>query len=418
MSNPLDRARLLLELCRPSLGEEEARSAVERDPEDCRARTVLAACLAGSGRLDEALAEAGRAAGLAPDRPEAHVTLAAVLGLKDRLREAQAAASRALRLDPGDADVRALLAVIAFLRNRFRQGLEHARCGLELDPQNRTCRLCCAAALFMLDRKEEIGPVSESMLAADPEDEFARALLGWHLVETGRVEKALEHFREALRVEPDDELARQGLLVALKARSRLYRPVLRVMMKNDRRKTRHALLIIVAVTAAAYGLAELAERVPAAWYVFWVLVGLSVLAGLVMTAADPLFNLAMRFHPLGKTVLSGRQKADSILVAAFLAAFLAALAWTLASRRLSAFLVCGVSLTLLFPASTIMDFDSRWARRICGGLLGLLGLLGYAAAGISLAVDRSLAMTLAGYYLDGWLAMIVVVIGLKLFLGA
>ena len=104
MSAHFQRAALLMQQSRTELAEQELRLALAEDPNDARARGLLAVCLAEREAFREALAEAGQAVHLAPDDPFTYYTLAGVLYHSNRPQEAEQAIQEAIRLDPTDPD--------------------------------------------------------------------------------------------------------------------------------------------------------------------------------------------------------------------------------------------------------------------------------------------------------------------------
>ena len=99
--------------------EQAYRDALALKPDEARARNGLAKCLAGQGRLGEALTEIHAALGLVADEAEFHHTLGSIYRRLNRFPEAADAYERYVSLLPSSADsetVRWSRAEVSFLR--------------------------------------------------------------------------------------------------------------------------------------------------------------------------------------------------------------------------------------------------------------------------------------------------------------
>jgi tetratricopeptide (TPR) repeat protein len=91
--------------------------------------------LAGSGRMDRALARFERALTLAPDHPTSLVNRAAALAALGRQREAAGAFERALQQNPYSADAHHNYGLLLERIGRSSEAAEHLRVAAELDPR-------------------------------------------------------------------------------------------------------------------------------------------------------------------------------------------------------------------------------------------------------------------------------------------
>jgi len=305
--NPyLDRGMLWLERNRPEKAEPELRKAVATDPEDPDCRARLALCLAQLDRYKEALAEAENAIGLDPewDYPQ-FIRALSLLGL-GKIKPAEKAVREAIELDPEDARYRSSLANILAHQKRWKESLEAAEEGLEIDPEDESCASARAMALIQLGQAGDADLAMESALQKDPEDAHAHALMGWSKLHKGKAHEAIEHYTEALKLDPTSEMARAGLVDSLKARSFIYRIMLRYFMLLTRIKRRWIFAIMIGTIFIRYSLMELAESSPILGFIIWPVLYLLVAFILMTWVANPIFNLLLRFDRVGRHALTRR----------------------------------------------------------------------------------------------------------------
>src|SRR5437867_2777671 len=110
-----------------SAAEREFRRAIELNPSLANAHYFYSHCLAAHGRLDEALAEAGRAHELDPLNPEVATGLPWALYAARRYDEAIAGQQKSLDLEPGFAQAHMLLALSLAGKGSYAEALAEAR---------------------------------------------------------------------------------------------------------------------------------------------------------------------------------------------------------------------------------------------------------------------------------------------------
>ncbi|MEM7351820.1 MAG: winged helix-turn-helix domain-containing protein [Acidobacteriota bacterium] len=131
-----------------------AHRALELDPQQSRARALLAFSSFNRFQWDAAEAHVLRAIAQEPQLPTAHQLNAYLLSAQGRHDEAVAAIETARRLDPVSLDVGADRALLYFYARRYKEAIRHARQVIELDPQFPCAyRWLIAAALADGDRK-------------------------------------------------------------------------------------------------------------------------------------------------------------------------------------------------------------------------------------------------------------------------
>lgn len=336
----------------------------------------LALCRAEGGAHEEARELGRRAVAAAPDLPYVHYLLARVLLACNRKDEAEATIDHLLAIAPDDEDHWGLKALVRAERRDWNGALDAADRGLAIAPDDDVCLNVRAMALTRLGLRQLAVETMEGALRKHPEDAHTHANHGWTLLHRGEVREAEAHFREALRLDPDLEWAREGVLEALKARSRLYRVFLRYKLWMDGLPFKRGLLVIVG-GYFAYRLAWAgAERYPAAAPLLWTAVAAYVAFCVLTWFADSIFNALLLAHPLGRHALTRREKADALAVPALLVAGLACAGAGFALDR-DLLLVTGLYTALLAaPVHTAFEVPLPRAARLQWGFTAVVAALG------------------------------------------
>jgi hypothetical protein len=322
------------------------------------------------------------------------------------MKEARAAVGEALRLNPQYVDTWALLGQVELLDRRWHEALAAAEKGLALDPEHVGSANVRATALRQLGRAREADQAVLATLASEPEDATAHVTAGWQRLHAGDVANAGEHFREALRLDPGNEAARGGLLEALKAGNRFYRGMLRYALWMSKQSRRTIWGVLILMWLVPRFLRVVAQKNPALQPLLIPLIVACVLFVYLTWITDPLFEIALLWHPLGRHVLDSEQKLRARAVCTCLGlgllALMGALAWT------PLLLVAGAFLSFVIPLSAALGVENQRYRRIALGLLATLGcfLLGALIAfALSLGEGRTgwfvVAAGMAGLYVLG-----------------
>jgi tetratricopeptide (TPR) repeat protein len=313
------RAEVLLAQGRYDLAKREVGHALAESPDDAFVHALLAVCLKGQGKNREAEEAARRAIGLDPGMAYAHFVLSACLAGQRQWAAAEAAVRTAIDLEPSDPDHFHLLAVLRFNQEDWRGALAAAEQGLALDAQHSGCLNARALALTKLGRSDEAARTVEGVLADNPEDAYSHMTRGWTALHQSEPDKALEHFREALRLEPDLEPAREGMVLALKARYRVYRVLLQFFLWMHSRGRRFRWIFVFALLGVQQGMSALARNVPSSRPLTVPVLGLLIAFGAITWLADPLFNLLLRFNRYGRYAVSRDARALALWVGLLLA---------------------------------------------------------------------------------------------------
>ncbi len=386
------RGQILLEQGRYDLAEREFRGALAQDPGDADAHARLAICLMESKdkrKLDEALDEASQAVGLAPDWAFTHYVTALVHDRKGSPGEAMRAAKQAREMEPDNPHFHTLIGQLLLDRYDWAGALDAAQMALALDPEDVSANNLRAVALTKLGRKQEAGATISEALRRDPENAITHANMGWKLLHEGRAKEAGNSFREALRLEPGNEWARQGLVTALKARNPIYGLFLRYALFMGRLNPQVQFGLMVGMFFLPRLVRAVTKSNPTLEpYGRWLLIAYTVVV--VSTwLADPLFNLLLRVHPLGRHAVNGREKWQGTVLGFYILLTFACLGLWLSMRAEDLLFAAAALIFAAMPmTSAIMRTGAGGIIMWCfGGVATALALAGagLAAAGLPIA---------------------------------
>ncbi len=413
MGTSIEKAGLLIEQKRFELAIKELQQSLVADPDEARTHALLAVCLRQLDRNAEALKAAQQAVALGPDDAYGHYVLAGVYLELDRYKEAETSIRAALSLEPDDADYYTRLASIQIQLRQWEASLESSEQALELEPTNSAALNLRSVALNQLNRQDEAGEATEGALAANPEDPMAHAARGWHELRHGNRDMAMTHFKEALRLDGSHVWARQGLAETLKARNPIYRLMLVYFLWLGRLEPKLLWGFILGGYVLSKVLREFAAANPQWAPYAWGLLGVYFTFCLMTWIADPLFNLLLRLHPLGRVALSRQQIQSanwfggSLLLAGVSLVFW----WALDAEPFLPLAI--VAVLMVIPISSSLGVSSDRARKILLAYTGVLGAIGawivasaiFAETGLALAIP--LGVFLIGVVTFIWVANIV-----------
>ena len=333
---------------------------------------------------------------------------------RNRPDEAARAVEEAIRLDPEDAANVVLLAQAHAARERWRDSLAAADRALTLDAGHIGAAQARAVALRMLGRRAEADAALAGAAARDPEDAGTHEQLGWSALHRGDPKAALGHFREALRLDPTADGAREGVVTALKAGNPVYGLFLRYAVWLLRLPPRARWLVLIGAFVVYRVLRGVARANPdlQPWILpFLLLYGAFVLLTWV---ADPLFDLLLRLHPVGRLALTRDQHRASTAFAALALLALAAVAVRVVTGWDGALVAALGLLALVIPATSLFACDPGRPRRLmtvytlvmAAGLVASVGLLAArdAGAGGGIAWAIAAGVVLLGAVGAPWVA--------------
>jgi Tfp pilus assembly protein PilF len=383
------------------------RAALAHDPEDASAQALLALGLAHLEQPREAVEAGRRAVTLAPELSLAHYALGRALLDHDDIAAAERAAREALRLDP-DADGYALLAQVFARQQRWKDVLDAVAQGLQIDAEHTGLANLRGLALASLGRASEAANTIGKALATDPDNPASHVNRGWLLLRQGEHDQALEAFRTALRLDPTLQAARAGIVESLKARSGLYRPILRAAFWMSRFDARTRWWIVVGLFIANRVVRGLLGANPEWRPVLMPLLVLYAVFAISTWLVGPISNLLLRLNPYGRLVLSKEDTLAANIVGACLATAAIAGLMTLVAGTRGWGTLALVSLLVLIPVSGA--FQGYGTRRWRPLLITILVLAGLGALAVVLsflgskAASVPLAILVVGAILFSWLA--------------
>lgn len=374
MSNHIERALLLIGQSRFEPAEKELRQELIRDPNNPTAHSLLALCLSHRKEFREALEKAQTGVGMAPDEPHSHYVLARVHSDMDNVKKAEESAREALRLDPGDPDYYALLSSILYQQKKWKAALDYAEQALTQDPKHVNSMNLRGMALRQLNRHDEAQASIASALTEDPENALSHASQGWSMLEQGDHRAALEHFREALRLDPEQDWAREGIIEALKAKSFIYRIMLKYFFLMSKLSNKAQWAVILGAYIVYRVLRDAAKKNPDLAPFVWPVLGVYIVFMFLTWTAEPIFNLLLRLNPFGRYALSRDELTASNWVGGtIVVAVLAAGAW-FQTEHVSAAFAAVSSIAMIIPVSAA--FSARRGK----GRIALLAIAGLLAA--------------------------------------
>lgn len=302
----LQKAEELSRMGRDQAAAEAAMQALALDADNVAALNLLAFSQARQNDVQSALATSRRALGLAPDDPWSHSTHCSVLWAKGDLDAAVESIDRAIAILPEHADFHALKAELLGAAGRPKAGLEPVQVALRLEPESVEYRLVRIDLLQELGRDTAADEVVAEVLRLDPGARGVHRRAGSAALRAGDAERAMELFQSALGMDHADAQAREGLVDALRAQNRLYRPFLALRLWVARQVRSGSPWLVFAVTMIALaGLGLFEDSFHRA---------LVMAALLVPTALSDVLLLA---HPIGRHALYGYQKVIAAAIAAY-----------------------------------------------------------------------------------------------------
>lgn len=355
----------LLEIDHYERAATEFRRHLTECPLDAPGHAFLAYGLVCLRRITEAKREARLAIELDPTCAFAYFALGVVLLKQRRADEAREAFREAIRLAPENATFHGHLGASELLDQRWSRALEAAEQGLAKDPENPVCLNLKATSLTFLGRRDEARQILLGALASDPESAWTRSNQGLVELNAGRSNDALDHYREALRIDPMSVMALSGMREALKSRNLVYRAIFTLSFRITRLPPvwRWGLVVVVLFSPIVLsGAGAAAPRI--AWITR---MGTRAILALVvvMSIASPLFDLRLRFDPLGRRLLSPNQIRGANLLAVFLfpALGLWVASWFAREPHLDWFHCTAIAFgAFVLPASALHSCARGWPR--------------------------------------------------------
>ncbi len=391
MSAAREKAWHLYRTERYGEAERAALEALAEEPEDAHATGLLALARSRQGRHDEAIEDAGRAVGLAPEWPWIHATRARVHWAAGRAAEALEAARESVRLSPADPDGHALLADLLYRTGDGPAATAAVEAALRLDPGCVDARETRVCVLNETGRMAECEEECRALLRLAPESSTAHSHLARCLLRRGDAEGAVAAYRDALRIAPSYEWARRGLLTALRARYPLYGRLHRLLEWVRGLPPGARMVAAGGVYLLLTRMGGMAKSVPGLRPFVIAIVTTYVALALASWVADPLLNLALLARRDTRRILTPEEARGSVVVAVLvfsaagmaLAGALGVGAWAWMAALLVGVGLPGATASLGFVGGTHGGSPAGRTTivlTIVGGVAGIAGLATLALA--------------------------------------
>lgn len=291
---------------------------IEEIEDDAPLLALRAMVLAEHDRLDEAWSQALAAHHSDPDHPYVCFALGEVALARGEVLDAITAAQQAQRVAPFFTE-----AILLEARARSRAGQwEHVKeladRVLDVAPHSESAAVLGAVAREIESKGYPTEDPWRVVARQFPLNPVARAGSGWMELRAGNARAARGEFEQALALDPSLTWAREGLVIALKARSPVYRLVLRFFLWIGRFPQRTRNLILIGGFIGYRLLRSLAKSQPELQPFIAPLL-IAYLVFVVLTwLADPLLDLMLMLRAETRRLLSQDSRTAALLVVACL----------------------------------------------------------------------------------------------------
>lgn len=376
MTDPSESSRAyaaaLLQQGRMDLAEPRLREVLSQSPNDPWANSILALCISARKNHREAIAQANRAVAVAPNLAFSYYVKSIVSSAADNEESSLRAIEMAIKLDPVAADYHAHHAGVLLDREKPDLALAAADRALALEATHVTALNMRTHALMQLGRFESAKDSLHQSLAENPENDTTHTAAGFLHLQTGKADQAIEHFLQALRLDPQDTNAKEGLLTALKARHRIYRMFLMWLLWMGRQNAAVRVSMIIGIYVLRNVSRELSRAKPELAPLF---MPVAIIAGLfiaLLWLANPIFNLLLRMHPIGRHLFTTRRIVRQNVVVSLVVGLLTLLVVG-GTGKLTAPVVFGVALLPSLAMSLAYSGRQMGIYLLCTVLLAAMG---------------------------------------------
>ncbi len=415
MDPKLGRVLSLMDMGCLSDAEQELRMFMGENPEDAQAHAVLALILWDRGKRKEAFEEVEGALGLDPEDPYPVYVYCTLLLAAKRLDEADEVASELIEAMPESMLGFELRAKVALRRHDWNAALEAADAALRIDSDDEDSMSLRAQALVKLGKREEAMSGFDEALALSPNDDSIIAEKGWCVLECGDVAGARELFLNALRIDPNNESAKAGIVDSIKVKNFLYRLILKYFFWTGTLGGQARTGFLIGIWLIAKILRVVAKTIPTLQPFIIPVILLYVVFVLTTWLADPLTDLIMRFHPLGRHALSRKQIQRANFVGLVILGTIAFMVGFIAAPHQFVLLLLSLGCAaLIFPVSGTFGFEpgSRERRFSIVYLIALIAVGASAAASMLFGGGNAVATGLGIAYFIGcvgytWIASLI-----------
>ncbi len=178
------------------------RAALEIDPDAWQVHLSLANATLQLGELDRSTHHFREVVRLRPSYTDAYTSLAVALSQAGRRQEARSIYQQALEIDPNNASAHSNLATLLTEMGEFEDAYDHYQRALEVDPDSAETHKNLANALAMQGRVQESIASLERVVELDPDDAEAHHYLGLGLASLGRFAAGSSRLQRAIELQP------------------------------------------------------------------------------------------------------------------------------------------------------------------------------------------------------------------------
>lgn len=326
MQNTIQRANILLSQARYTEAIKEIRLGLSSDPTNPFLLAMLAQAQLANRDFAAGLASAEAAIAQDLESPFLFLILGKAQFYNKQTAAAKATLAEGLKLDPAEPDFFYWLGQIDFYNEKWELALDHANQGLALNAEDVPLLNLRAQSLIKLNRQDAARQTTDDALRRSPQNSYAHANKGYSNLHSGDLDAALAQFKEALRLDPVNDFAREGLKEAIKGKNILYRGLQKYFLWMSRMQSQYQWGFIIGIYVVYRLILAGMESYPQLTPLLMPLAVFYVIFAFSTWIAQPISNLALRLHPLGKMALDEDEKTASDLVGLLAVLMFAALA--------------------------------------------------------------------------------------------
>ena len=314
MNHTIQRAQILLSQSRFPEAIAEIRKGLAERPNEPFMLAMLSQAYLANRDFKEGLQAAEMAISQNVESPFLFLTLGKAQFYNKQIEKAKNTLQEGLSLDPTEADFFYWIGQIDFYEENWEMALDAVNQGLELDAEDVPLLNLRTQALIKLNRQADAQETVDDALHRNPENSYSHANKGYSLLHSGDLDASLAQFKEALRLDPTNDFAREGLKEAIKGKNPIYRGIQKYFLWMGRMQSKYQWGFIIGIYVLYQVILRTMDAYPALYPFLLPLAIFYVIFAFSTWIAQPISNLALRFHPLGKLALDDDEKLASNLV--------------------------------------------------------------------------------------------------------
>jgi tetratricopeptide (TPR) repeat protein len=296
----LDRGFYLVDLRRYAQAEVELRRALVGDVDRAYAFYLLGWAQAKQGKFAEAEESAGRSIAENPHSGQGYEVLGMAMQGRSRWADAEKAARSALACNPQSGGYRADLAWVLRCQGRPAEALTLIEEGLQNEPELVRLHISRTGALIELRRWDAARKSALHALSLNPEEPVSRRQLGDIAFEHKDYPTAQNYYADALRLEPYNTYVRDRLLKSMRHSFWYYR----MLQPRNAGGSATAGKLWPILAGGVAGARILPMLAAAAIALFLLVVLFLAVRWFLRVTLAPVTAFRLRFHPIGRALLS------------------------------------------------------------------------------------------------------------------